>query len=409
MLDSQTRQLVKQTAPVLKEHGVALTRHFYQRLFAHNPELRQIFNQGHQQAGTQQQALAMAVAAYAEHIDNPGVLASALTHIASKHVSLGIRAEHYPIVGQHLLASIREVLGEAASDALIDAWAAAYGQLADMLIAQEGQMYTQAATQRGGWSGWRGFKIQRKVPESEEITSFHLVPADGGPLPSYKPGQYVTVRVLVPELGHVQPRQYSLSSAPGGHALRISVKREASQGALAPAGLVSNTLHDAVAEGSVIDLSPPIGVFHLHEDRDTPVVMLSAGVGITPMVAMLDHLLQQGSARQIRFVHACRHGGVHAFREHLVNLCAEHATLRGAVFYEHPRETGEDARTGWQAGRMDLRKLADTVDTVVLPGADYYLCGPVPFMQGQAAVLRELGVSPDRIHVEAFGSGSVAL
>ena len=118
-------------------HGVALTRHFYARMFEHNPELKHIFNQGHQAGGEQQQALAGAVAAYAEQIDDPSVLAPVVTRIEHKHVSLGVRPEHYPIVGKHLLASIREVLGEAATDELVDAWAAAYGQLADLLIAEE--------------------------------------------------------------------------------------------------------------------------------------------------------------------------------------------------------------------------------------------------------------------------------
>jgi nitric oxide dioxygenase len=213
---------------VLKEHGVALTRHFYARMFEHNPELKALFNQGHQRSGAQQQALAMAVAAYAEHIDQPGVLEPVLRLIAHKHVSLGIRAEHYAIVGRHLLASIREVLGaEAATDALLQAWAEAYGQLADLLIGMEQALYQGAVDQPGGWSGWRGFRVQRKQAESEEITSFYLVPADGGPVPAYRPGQYVTVRVPVPELGLHQPRQYSLSDAPGGESLRISVKREA--------------------------------------------------------------------------------------------------------------------------------------------------------------------------------------
>ncbi len=104
MMNESMRTLVKATVPVLKEHGVALTTHFYARMFAHNPELKSIFNQGNQQSGTQQQALAMAVAAYAEHIDDPSVLMPVLTMVAHKHVSLGIRAEHYPIVGLHLLA-----------------------------------------------------------------------------------------------------------------------------------------------------------------------------------------------------------------------------------------------------------------------------------------------------------------
>ncbi|KOQ37939.1 NO-inducible flavohemoprotein, partial [Achromobacter xylosoxidans] len=284
MLSPQIRALVKATAPVLKTHGVALTRHFYARMFQHNPELKHVFNQGHQAGGEQQQALAGAVAAYAEHIDDPSVLAPVVTRIVHKHVSLGIRPEHYPIVGKHLLASIREVLGEAATDELVDAWAAAYGQLADMLIAEEARLYVDSATKPGGWTGWRAFRVVGKQPESAEITSFYLAPADGGEVPAYRPGQYVSVRVYVPELGLMQPRQYSLSDAPGQGRLRISVKREAG-GAQNPAGRVSNALHDHLQEGGVLDVAPPQGDFHLREDSDAPVVLLSGGVGLTPMVS----------------------------------------------------------------------------------------------------------------------------
>nr|WP_174873332.1 NO-inducible flavohemoprotein [Vogesella oryzae] len=404
MLDAVTRQLVKATAPILKEHGVTLTRHFYARMFQHNPELKQIFNQGHQQAGSQQQALAMAVAAYAEHIDDPSVLAPVLALVANKHASLGIRAEHYPIVGAHLLASIREVLGEAASDELIAAWAAAYGQLADILIAEEAKLYQQSANQPGGWSGWRGFKVGRKVVESEEITSFYLQPADGGPLPDYRPGQYLSLRLLVPQLGMMQPRQYSLSAAPGGSALRISVKREA--GNDSPAGMVSNQLHDAVNVGDVLDVAPPLGDFFLHQERSGPVVLISAGVGITPMLSMLEQLLQQDSPRQIRFLHACRHGGVHAFRQQLANWSREYPQLQAHCWYEFPRQQDVAGSDYQHVGRMTLATVAASA---ILADADYYLCGPLPFMQQQKAALLALGVSADRIHAEAFGTGGAGL
>ncbi len=404
MLDQATRQLVHATAPVLREHGETLTRHFYARMFQNNPELKQVFNQGHQQAGSQQQALAMAVAAYAEHIEDPSVLAPVLTRVANKHASLGIRPEHYPIVGKHLLASIREVLGAAATDELVDAWAKAYGQLADVLIAQEATLYAAAAGQDGGWTGWRGFKVKRRVQESAEITSFHLVPADGGPLPGYRPGQYISVRVFVPELGMMQPRQYSLSGAPGQDALRISVKREAGS-ATQPAGWVSQWLHERVQAGDVIDLAPPMGDFFLHEDRGTPVVLISGGVGITPMMAMLDHLLLTGSPRAIRFLHACRDAGVQAFGEHLGNLCAEYAAqLQGRLFVETGALPATRGSLRASAGRIDAQALAESA---VLPDADYYVCGPVAFMRAQIDGLRAQGVPAERVHAEVFGTGGV--
>ncbi|WP_027478557.1 NO-inducible flavohemoprotein [Curvibacter gracilis] len=407
MLDTQTRSLVKATAPVLKEHGVALTRHFYARMFEHNPELKAIFNQGHQRSGAQQQALAMAVAAYAEHIDNPGVLAPVLQLIAHKHVSLGIRREHYAIVGRHLLASIREVLGaEAATDELIAAWAAAYGQLAELLIGMEEGLYQAAATQPGGWTGWRGFRVQRKVAESDEITSFYLVPADGGPVPGFVPGQYVSVRVPVPELGLHQPRQYSLSAAPGEQALRISVKREAGQGgeAATPAGMVSNVLHTQVQEGDLIDVAPPMGDFVLDDQAEAPAVLISAGVGITPMMAMLEHLVQRAPQRPVHFLHAARHGGAHAFGARVRELAGRHRALQARIHYEHPRAQDQLGQHYDQAGRIELS--AEQV-SVLGANSQYYLCGPRGFMQAQRQALQAAGVPAAHIHAEAFGTGGV--
>ncbi|KGM41519.1 dihydropteridine reductase [Aquabacterium sp. NJ1] len=403
MLTQTHRELVKGTAALLKEQGVALTRHFYARMFEYNPELKAIFNQGHQREGSQQQALAMAVAAYAQHIDNPGVLMPVLELIANKHVSLGIRAEHYAIVGRHLLASIREVLGALATDELIEAWGAAYGQLADVLVGIENKLYAQAAQVQGGWSGWRNFRVEHKQVESEEITSFYLVPADGGEVPAYQPGQYVSVKLFVPALGYSQPRQYSLSAAPGGQSLRISVKRESGdEEAARPQGMVSNLLHASVKEGDVIEVSPPMGDFVLHQDRDNPVVLISAGVGLTPMVSMLEALTRNAPKREVRFIHACRHGGVHAFREHVANVAAGNPRVKAKVHYEFPRE--EDQAHPHEVGRIELSRLQD-----LLPSgeADFYVCGPKPFMQAQMAALKAMQVPAERIHAEVFGTGGV--
>ncbi|OZI47923.1 NO-inducible flavohemoprotein [Bordetella genomosp. 5] len=405
MLSETIRAQVKATAPVLQAHGEALTRHFYARMFRGNPELLQVFNQGHQQGGRQQQALAGALAAYAVHIDNPSVLGPVIERVTHKHVSLGIRPEHYAIVGKHLLASIGEVLGEAATDELIAAWAAAYQQLADALIAQEAALYTAAATQPGGWSGWRGFKVVGKVPESSEITSFYLAPADGGEVPDFKPGQYISVRVFVPSLGMMQPRQYSLSDAAGQGRLRISVKRERGV-ATSPDGMVSTLLHERYNEGDVLDLAPPQGDFVLDESRDTPVVLISGGVGITPMLSMAKTLAARGAGREVRFVHGCRDAACHAMRDEVDALVAGSPTMRKWIHYETVGAADRQGVHYDREGRIDLAALKDEV---VLPEADYYLCGPLPFMQAQHASLLALGVPPARIHAEVFGTGGTGL
>lgn len=399
MLSTQVRETVKATAPVLEQHGVDLTTHFYARMFEHNPELREIFNQGHQRSGSQQHALAMAVAAYARHIDDPSVLGPVLERIAHKHVSLGIRPEHYGIVGRHLLASICEVLGIAETDAIIDAWRQAYGQLADTLIAIENQMYLEASAQPGGWTGWRTFKVVNKQPESDEITSFILEPADGGLVPMFRPGQYVSVRTVIPGLGYRQPRQYSLSDAPGKRHLRISVKRE---DAIAdqPDGMVSTHLHGAIEAGDLLEVSPPAGEFFLHEEHDNPVVLISAGVGLTPMISMLEHLHARQSDRSIRFYHAARHSGVQSFAPRIRELVSSLSDAASWIVHEQVDAGSANALHDAQ-GRLDL-------STLELPaGADYYICGPLGFMNEQIRMLRTQGVADEHIHYEAFGTGGV--
>ena len=251
MLTPRQIELIKATVPVLREHGVALTSHFYKRMLSGNPEVKNLFNQAHQAKGHQQRALAAAVLAYAEHIEDPTPLLPAVRHIAVKHCTIGVRAEQYGVVGKHLLASIREVLGEAATDELVDAWAAAYQQLADILIGAENGIYEEQAMAEGGWSGWRPFRVLRRENSGTDVVSFYLQPSDGGRLPAFQPGQFVSVRAFIKELGLSQPRQYTISSCEGGDVLRISVKREAP--ADAPKGAMSNHLHDHVQEGDVIE------------------------------------------------------------------------------------------------------------------------------------------------------------
>ena len=284
MMTSGQRQLVKATVPTLKEHGLLLTTHFYGRVFAHNPELRNVFNQSNQQSGRQPMALATAVLAYAEHIDNPSVLGSALTRIGHKHTSLHIRPEHYPVVGQHLLASIGEVLGNAATPELLDAWSAAYWQLANLMISTEATLYAAHAAKAGGWTGWRSFRVKAKVRESDERTSFHLYPADGGLVAEHVPGQYLSLRLFIPELNLLQPHQYRITNAPNSSYYCISVKREIGSG-LTVNDLFSSYLCDVVQVCDRIELSAPAGEGTVKTDTNNPVPVSRKGV--CPMAALV--------------------------------------------------------------------------------------------------------------------------
>lgn len=387
MLTKQQIELVKATVPVLREHGVALTSHFYKRMLSHNPELMQVFNMGHQRAGFQQQALAGAVLAYAENIENLPALLGAVAHIANKHVSVGIRAEHYPIVGKHLIASIKEVLGDAATPELIDAWTAAYMQLADVLIGAEKAIYDKNAVAEGGWTGWRFFKVAEKSKQTDNVTSFKLVPVDNGKMPEVKAGQYISVRVFVKGQDLIQPRQYTVVKA-DATSLTIAVKKvEAVE--KSPAGMVSNTLHNDINEGDVVEVSFPVGEFNLPEGNGE-LCLLSAGIGITPLFAMLKDAVQKDPTRKISFVHVCKNKEAIPFREELA-LVVKEGNASFEVF-----ETSEHGRPS-----------EDFFKSLVSQGADYCICGPVPFMKLAASELVKNGVAENKIHAEKFGTGAI--
>lgn len=397
MLTQRTKDIVKATAPVLAEQGFPIIQRFYQRLFEAHPELKNVFNMAHQEQGQQQQALARAVYAYAENIEDPSSLMAVLKNIANKHASLGVLPEHYPIVGEHLLGAIRDVLGAAATDDIISAWAQAYGNLADVLMGLESELYESSAEKLGGWTGWRTFTVREKRPESSVITSFILEPADGGPVVNFEPGQYVSVAVDVPALGLQQIRQYSLSDMPNGRTYRISVKRES--GGPQPAGFVSCLLHDHVNVGDEVRLAAPYGNFHIDVNARTPIVLISGGVGLTPMISMLKKAIQDPQ-RQVVFVHGARNSGVHAMRDRLRESAAAHANFHLVVFYNEPLPQDVLGRDYDHAGLVDVNLIKTSI---LVPDADYYICGPIPFMRMQHDALKNLSIHEARIHYEVFG------
>jgi nitric oxide dioxygenase len=393
---------VKATAPAVAAHGTAIVARMYDLMFAANPEVREMFNPAHMTLKGQIGALAEAVAAYAANIDRLEVLAPAVERISQKHASLGVRPEHYPVVGRHLLQAIRDVLGVAATADVIAAWTKAYGFLANLFIGREQAVVAAQAAAPGGWAGLRDFRVVRKVAESATITSFYLAPADGKPLPAFHPGQYIAVRTdeLAPAGAW---RNYSLSDRPGAGHFRVSVKREPTAGDSHPAGVVSNHLHDRVREGDAVRVSAPAGDFFLIEPIERPVVLLSGGVGLTVMMSMLAHLSKRGSAQPVHFIHAATHSVVHAFRDEVKTLCARHANFTSHVRYWRPTADCVPGRDYDSTGEVDValvQQVAGTLD------CDFYLCGPKPFMRGLHWGLTSAGVPVDRVHFEFFGPAS---
>jgi len=387
MLSAEQKAIITATVPILEQGGETLTRHFYLTLFRDFPHVKPFFNQANQQDGNQQRALANAVLMYAKNIDRLEQLGPLVSTIVNKHVSLQIQRDHYPLVGASLLKAIREVLGaETATDAVINAWAVAYGQLADILAGAEQTVYDENASAPGGWRGAREFKVAAKKAESEEITSFVLEPVDGRAVVAHKPGQYIGVSVDIN--GEDTRRQYSLSAAANGANYRISVKREAG-------GAVSNFLHDQVNVGDSIQLFPPSGEFVL-KDGDKPLVLISGGVGITPTLAMLTAALSTG--RAIHFIHAARHAGVHAFRDQIDALALEHPQLQRFYCYAVAADTGPQPHATGYLNQAQLGAwLPETRDI------DVYFLGPTPFMKAVKSHLSELGVPQAQTYYEFFG------
>ncbi|KAK4155991.1 globin-like protein [Chaetomidium leptoderma] len=411
--------IVKATAPVLQQHGVIITTVFYENMLRENPELHNIFSTTSQATGRQQRALAGAVLGYATYIDDLGKLAHAVERIAHKHVSLQVTPAQYDIVGKYLIQAIGQVLGDAATPDIVDAWIAAYGVLAGVFINREGDMYKANAA--ANWAGWRKFKIVRKESESSVITSFYLVPTDRGPLPKFFPGQYVSLQLFVPELGYLQSRQYSLSEGPTakGEYYRISVKREDADEA-AVAGLISNILHAKYAVGDEVELSHPQGEFFV-DPSDTakegvPAVLISAGVGATPLKSILDSLTTASGGgppptvkRPVSWIHSARSSAMQPFGDAIRQICRENEHVTANVFL---RNLGPEDRAGvhYEFGdmRLDLAKLDKERHLFVgNDKAEYFICGPEQFMTDVRSALIAMGVDKSRTFLELFATGDV--
>lgn len=395
MLDAQTIAVVKSTIPLLAATGPKLTAHFYDRMFSHNPELKEIFNMSNQRNGDQREALFNAICAYAANIENLATLLPAVEKIAQKHTTFQIIPEQYDIVGGHLLATLDELFSP--GQEVLDAWGKAYGVLAGVFITRESEIYQDNAAKKGGWEGTRLFTIVAKEPQSSLISSFELAPADGGPVADYQPGHYLGIWLKPEGFPHQEIRQYSLTRQPNGKSYRIAVKRE-------DKGMVSNWLHNHAQPGDKVHLAAPAGDFFMSVENGTPVTLISAGVGQTPMLAMLDTLAGSGHQAQINWLHAAEHGDVHAFSDEVAALGAKLPRFESHVWYREPSDKDREQARFTREGLMDLLaeegKLSD-------PAMQFYVCGPINFMRFAAEQLMKIGVDKDRIHYECFGPHKV--
>jgi nitric oxide dioxygenase len=387
--------LIAATIPLLETQGEVLGKNFYQIMFE-DPEHTRFFNKTHVfGTGRQVGAISRAVLMYAKNINNLEPLIPLVKLIAAKHASLAILPEHYPRVGQCLLRAIKETFPDQASPELLAAWAKAYQMLADILIGVEEDIYKTNAAKEGGWRDQREFVLARKEKESEEVTSFYWTPADGKSIFPHVAGQYTSVCTTIN--GRPCYRNYTISqSYPMGkeNEYRISVKLEKN-------GLMSSHLHH-LEVGAKVLLTAPVGEFVLSKksnDDDSaadtrPLVFIAGGVGITPMIPMIETALAE-TKRPVTLVYAARNHKVQAFRDYLDGLCDKYSE-RFMIHHFYSQE----------AHRLtldDLRKVFPVVENVFQLSPEVYYTGPVSFMKSVKHYLKELDVPEKQCHCEFFG------
>jgi len=407
MLSDTSYPVIQATLPVVGENIQEIASRFYTHMFQEHPELLNgLFNRGNQADGRQQQALAGSVAAFAGFLINdpthlPDHLLSRISH---KHVSLGLSPEQYQVVHDNLMWAIVDVLGDAVTPEVAAAWDEVYWLMANMLINKERGLYD--AVRLSPETVWRTWRVAEKIQETDDVVSFVVERTDEREVKPSLPGQYVTIRMQMPD-GVLQPRQYSLTQADDGQHRRFAVKRVRATGAQngAPDGEMSTLLHDHVDVGDEVTLSAPFGDVVLNYS-DRPLVLASAGIGITPMAGMLSHLVKSGSQRKVMFLHADDSPGSFALRNQVTaDLAAlPDATLNSWFLNPDGGESATDAGSGAMKSGGAVHSGFMNLKDVQLPSdAEYCLCGPLPFMQAVRSALVAARVPAKDIQYEVFG------
>lgn len=378
-----------------------------------HPELNNYFNLVNQKNGRQPRALTAIILDFAANIMNITELIPKLERVCQKHCSLDIKPEQYPIVGKYLIRAFSEVLGPSMTPDVQKAWTAAYSILSRMMIGREVQLYKEFE----GWTGYKKFKIEDKVAETDDIYSFYLTPQDRKQLPTFFPGQYISVQIYVPEIGYSQSRQFSLSEAPRPDFYRITVKRD--QGLLVSnsktgphhykPGLITNAMIDTLQVGDTVNVSHPAGEFFLDTKNasSVPIVLISAGVGVAPMLSILNTIAESQPQRDVSWIQGARR--VVPFQTHIGQLKRKCPGLRTNIFKTHLAESDLVGVTHDYNFRMDLASVSPS-DLFLRNGStEYYICGPEQFMTEMADYLREQSVDLRRIKFELFSTGSLSI
>lgn len=380
MLSEKSRPLIVATLPLVGSRLGAITPNFYSRMFAARADLLDgLFSRANQNNGEQQKALAGSIAGFASAlIANPDLVPETmLSRIAHKHTSLGITEDQYEIVYKYLFEAIAEELADVITAEIAEAWTEVYWLMADALVKIEKGLYTIQANDRM----WMPWTVIEKNPAGTDSMTFVLEPADDTPVTVARPGQFVSVKVAVPD-GLLQCRQYSLSADAGSTTRRVfTTKRD-------DGGEVSPVLHNNVKVGDVVELSNPYGDVTL--DGEGPVVFATAGIGCTPSASALRSLAATGADREVLVLHAEKNLEAWALREQMTSDVDAIDGARLQLWLEEPT-------AGFNKGFMSL-------DGLDLPSnASMYVCGPLPFMKAIRNQAIDAGIPSTKIHYEVFG------
>ncbi|MBO1199862.1 nitric oxide dioxygenase [Staphylococcus simiae] len=373
MLTEQEKDIIKQTVPLLKDKGTEITSIFYPKMFKAHPELLNMFNQTNQKKGMQSSALAQAVMAAAVNIDNLSVIKPVIMPVAHKHCALQVYEEHYPIVGENLLKAIQDVTGLEEDDPVIQTWAKAYGEIADVFIQIEKEIYDQML-----WIGFKPFKVTKIKQESEDIKSF-TVESEDYDLSQFEAGQYITVDVSSDKLPYRAKRHYSIVSGDKNH-LTFGVKRDVTT---EHEGEVSTILHDEVKEGDMINLAAPVGGFVL-ENTDKPQLFLGSGIGVTPLVAMFDAATAKGADTQM--VQVAADSNHLPFKDEFNQIASQNDN---AKLYTHLKD---------DSGYLDAEGIKPFLEN----NPEVYICGGTKFLQSMIEALKALDYDMNHVHFETF-------
>ncbi|MBL1078061.1 hemin transporter [Nocardia sp. 2] len=384
-LEPEHAEIIRATLPLVGSRIDDITPLFYRSMFTAHPELlRDRFNRGNQAQGAQQRALAASIATFATHLVDPALPhpRELLSRIGHKHASLGVTAAEYRIVHEHLFAAIVEVLGaEVVTAEIAAAWDRVYWLMATTLIDFERELYNAAGVEPG--DVFRETVVMERVDDPSGVVTFVLASADTArPLPEFVPGQYISVGADLPD-GARQLRQYSLVNRSGAGRLAFAVRPVASV-ADAPAGEVSNWLCDNIGAGDRLQITLPFGDLVIDTEAADPLVLISAGIGVTPMVGILDYLVHHTPQRPVTILHADRSSATHPLREQVVDAVG---VLQNA-FYRVWYDTA--------GGFMNLKEVP------LPPDADFYLCGGNGFLQSVRAQLMAAAIPAERVHFELF-------